>query len=108
VGDDGFGDVADVGELFGDAHVFESARIVFGGEEVIAVFETEAFADVFEGVGEGPADANGFFCESEDLLFACVERVFGENPGELVGKEVGGEEGFGVDGNERIYCAHGV
>jgi len=45
-------------KLFADAHVFEGAGVVFGGKEVIAVFEVEAFADVFVSVGVGPADAD--------------------------------------------------
>ncbi len=95
--------VASDAEKFGEfedlAHVFERTGPIFGGEEVIAFSEAESFADIFEGVGKSPADANGFFGEGDDLLFALMERVFGENPGELVGGEVAGDEGVGVEVN---------
>ena len=66
--DDGFGEIEDfdVGPTL--VHVFEGAGIIFGDEEVIAFFEPEAFADVFEGVAKGPADADGFFGEGESLF----------------------------------------
>jgi DNA-binding NarL/FixJ family response regulator len=90
VRDDGFGEVTDVGEFFGDAHVFECAGVIFRGKEVIAIFEAQSFADIFEGVG--PADADGFFSECEDLLFALVEELFCENPRDLMP----GMDGFTV------------
>ena len=107
MGDNGFCEIADVSEFFCDAHVFECAGVIFGGEEVIAIFEAQSFADIFEGVGVGPADANRFFSEGEDWLFACVERVFCVNPRDLIREEVCADERFGVDVDERIYGAHG-
>ena len=77
--DDGAGEVEEFGELVALAHVFEGAGIVFGGEEVIAVCEAEAFADVFEGVGVGPADADGFFGEGDDLFLLSWSFCFGKN-----------------------------
>ena len=73
-----------------ELHVFEGGGIIFGGEEVIAFFEAEPFADVFKGIGVSPADADGFFGESEDALFGFVEWIFGVNPGDLVLREVTG------------------
>lgn len=87
VRDDAAGEIEDVGEFAAEAHVFEGAGIIFGGEEIIAVFEMETFADVFEGVGESPADADGFFGEDDGLLAAGVEGVFDGDPVELVGGE---------------------
>ena len=75
VAEDGAGEVEEAGEVVAVLHVFESGGVVFGGEEVIAVFEAEAFADVFEGVGVGPADADGFFGESEDAGLAWWKRA---------------------------------
>ncbi len=68
VRDDGAGEVEELGGGVGRLNVFEGAGVIFGGKEVIALFVTEAFADVFEGVAEGPADADGFFGESEGLF----------------------------------------
>ena len=95
-GEDGFGEVKEFGELPGELHVFEGGGIIFGGEEVIAFMEAEAFADVFEGVGVGPADADGFFGEGADLLALGMERVFVLDPMDLVEGEVGGEGWVGV------------
>ena len=92
--------------MFCGAHVFERTWIVLGGEEIVAVFGAESFDDVFEGVGVGPTDANGFLGESEDLSFALVERAFCANPRDLIREEIGADERFGVDVNERIYGAH--
>ena len=108
VAENGAGVAQHVGEVINVVHVFEGAGPIFGDEEVIAIFEAESFADVFEAVAEGPADADGFFCEGEDLLFGFVERVFGLNPGDLVLGEIAGEEGGGVHADEGKYCAHGV
>jgi len=88
-GEDGFGEVKEVSELPDELHVFEGAGIIFGGEEVIAFFEAESFADVFEGVAVRPADADGFFGEGADLLALGVERVLGFDPVDLVEGEVG-------------------
>ena len=106
MGDDGFCEIADVGKFFCDAHVFEGAGVIFGGEEVIAIFEAQSFADIFEGVGVGPADADGFFSEGEDWLFALVERVFCVNPRDLIREEICADERFGVDVNEWEDGAH--
>jgi len=106
VGDDGLGEVKELDEFFCGAHVFERARVVFGGKKVIAIVEAQSFDNVFESVGVGPADADGFFGESECLLLLIVKLLFGEDPGELVWEEIGGEEGFGVDGDERVDGGH--
>ena len=98
VASDGAGEVEDFGELVALADVFEGAGIVFGGEEVVAVSEPEALADVFEGVGVGPADADGFFGEGDGLFVVGVNGFFGLDPCELMGHEVLGEEGGGVEG----------
>ena len=91
VRDDAAGDVEDFSEFFALAHVFEGAGVVFGGEKVIAVFVVESFANVFEGVGVGPADADGFFCEDDGLFALGVEVFFGEDPEELIGGEEAGQ-----------------
>ena len=96
-GDDGAGVVEEVGEVIAEAHVFECAGIIFGGEEVVAVAEVKAFADVFEGVGVGPADADGFFGEGEGLAALVVDGFFGFDPVDLVRHEVAGEGGVGVE-----------
>jgi len=106
VGDDEAGGVEHIGKLFADAHVFECAGIIFGGEQVIAVFEVEAFADVFVGVGVGPADADGFFGKDEGLFVLGVEVVFGEDPVKLIGSEEAGEVGVAVEGDGREDGAH--
>lgn len=99
--EDGASIAEEVGELVNLVHVFEGARPILGGKEVIAVFKTESFADVFKAVGEGPADADGFFGESEDLFFCGVERFFGLDPGDLVRGEVAREERGGIDFDKR-------
>ena len=96
VGEDGTGEVKDFGKFVALADVFEGAGIIFGGEEVIAIFEPEAFADVFEGVSVGPADTDGFFGESHGLLALIVDGLFSLDPGDLVRHEVFGEFGVGV------------
>ncbi len=83
-------------ELAGEAHVFESTGVVLGGEEVVAVGKVEALANVFEGVGVGPDDADRFFGEGEDLFLLGVEFVLGQDPGELVGHEVLREVGGAI------------
>ena len=98
VGNDGAGKVEETGEIVAEAHVFEGGGIIFGGKEVITFGEAQAFADVFEGVGVGPANADGFFGEGEDLAFLGVERVLGLDPVDLIGEEETGEDGVGVDG----------
>ena len=110
VGENGAGEVEEGGEFPGQAHVFEGAGIIFSGKEIIAVGVAETFADVLEGVGVGPADADGFFGQGEDLLVLGVKGVFAEDPGDLVGHEVFGEEGVGVDrdGGEDRGEAEGV
>src|SRR5690349_10607609 len=65
---DGAGEVEDLGELVALADVLEGAGIIFGGEEIIAVLEPEAFADIFERIGVGPADADGFFGQRNGLF----------------------------------------
>ena len=81
--------------------IFESTGPVFGRKKIIAVWKAEAFADIFEAVTKGPADADGFFGESEDLPFGLMERILGFNPADLVMGEVIGQEGGGVDFDER-------
>jgi len=106
VGDDGLGEVVDASELVGDTHVLECARVVFRCEEVVATSKAKALADIFESVSVGPADADGFFGESEDLFFLFVEVVFGANPRDLVREEEFAEERVFVDCDGRKNCAH--
>jgi len=58
MGEDGFGVIEDFAELIAGGDVFDGGGLVFGGKEVVAPGIEQAFADVFESVGEGPADAN--------------------------------------------------
>jgi hypothetical protein len=74
-----------VGEPEDLAHVFEGTGVIFGGEEVVAIFELEAFANVFEGVSHGPADADGLLGEGEGLFALGVNGALGLYPRELVG-----------------------
>jgi len=64
----------------GQLNVFEGAGVVFGGKEVIAFFMMETFADVFESVGEGPADADRLFGQGKGLFALGVHEVVGLNP----------------------------
>src|SRR5262249_51451466 len=91
MGDDGFGESEEVRVVVGEPDVLDGTGVIFGGEEIVTIGEAEALADVFEGVGPGETDADGFFAEYEGLEFSGVESVFGENPGELMGHEVIGE-----------------
>ncbi len=70
--DDGAGEVEETSEIVSQEHVFQGARIILGGEEIIAVREAQAFADVFESVAVGPADADGFFGEGKGRPFLGV------------------------------------
>jgi hypothetical protein len=106
VGNDGLCEVEESDKFPSSVHVFERARIIFGGKEVIAVVKVESLSDVFESVCEGPADADRFFCECKDLLLSRMEGVFGEDPRNLVRQEVGVKDGFGIDVDGRIYSAH--
>jgi hypothetical protein len=105
--EDGAGETKHVGEIVNLIHVFESAGPIFGDEEVIAIFKAEAFADVFEAVTEGPADADGFFGEGKDLFFGFVEGVFSFDPADLVGGEVFGQESGGIYADEWEDGRHG-
>ncbi len=92
VGEDGTGEAEDAGEFINPAHVFEGGGPVFSDEEIVTARVAEAFADVFEAVGEGPADADGFFGEGKDTEAAGVVGLFRFDPGDLVwGKELGQE-----------------
>ena len=106
VAEDCAGVAEHVSEVVNLVHVFERAGPVFRHEEVVAIFKTQAFADIFETVAKGPADADGFFGEGEDLFFCFVERVFGLDPADLVVGEVIGQEGGGVDFDERQNSRH--
>jgi len=88
VADDCAGVPEHISEAVHLVHIFERAGPVACDKEVIAVGEAEAFADVFKSIGEGPADADGFFGECEDAFFGFVERIFGVDPGDLVLGEV--------------------
>jgi hypothetical protein len=107
VGYDVVGEVEDVGEFPGLLHVFEGAGVIFGDEEVIALFEAEAFADVFEGVGVSPADADGFFGEGTDLAALGVEMVLGFDPADLMMGEVLFEDGIGIEFERGEEGGHG-
>ncbi len=98
VAGDGAGEIVDLSELVALADVFESTGIIFGGEEVIAVFEPKAFADVLERVGESPADADGFLGQGDRVFSLGVDRVFRLDPCRLVGHEMSQEGGFGIEG----------
>jgi len=106
VRDDGAGDVEEFDEVAGEAHVFEGTGIIFSGEEVVAGREMQALANVFEGVGVGPTDADGFFGEGEHLLLLLVKSVFGENPGDLMRHEALREDGGAVELDEWEDGAH--
>ena len=97
VAGDGMGEIKDLGKGVTLADVFERAGIILGREKVIAVSEAEALADIFEGVGMGPADADGFFGEGKGLAALGVDVFFGFDPVDLVGHEVTGEDGGGVE-----------
>jgi len=99
-------EIKDFGEFVTLANVFEGAGVIFGGEEIIAVFEPEPFADVFESIGVGPADTDGFFGEGKGLASLGVDGVLGEDPVELMDHEVFGEVGLGVDFNTRKDGSH--
>jgi hypothetical protein len=107
VGDDGAGEIEELGEAVSQADVFNGAGIIFGDEKVITAGKVEAFADIFEGVAIGPADADGFFGEGHDLFAVAVKVVLGFDPGDLVGQEVFGEEGGVVEGDEGKDGGHG-
>jgi len=95
---DGAEGVECFGEHFALAHVFERAWVIFSGEEIVAIFEKEPFANVFVGVGIGPTDTDGFFGENDGLLILRVQVVFSEDPEELVWSEEASEERRAVDG----------
>ena len=106
MGNDGAGQVEELGKFMNLVHVFEGAGPIFGGEEVVAFVEAEAFANVFEAVGVGPADADGFFGEGAGLFVLGVDGVLGLDPMELVGHEMFGEFGIGIQGEVRENGAH--
>ena len=97
VRDDGASVVEKFGGGVGRMDVLESAGIVFGDEEIIAFLVSKTFADIFEAVAKGPADADRFFGESKGLLALSMEIVIGLNPDGLVEHEVFGEGGGAVD-----------
>jgi hypothetical protein len=98
-GDDGFGEVKEFDKGPGLLDVFESAGKVFGDEQVVALSEPKTLANVFEGVAERPANANGFFGEGADLAPLGVELVFGFDPVDLMKGEVPAEDRGGIDGD---------
>jgi hypothetical protein len=81
--DNGFGVVKELAEVEAGLDIFESGGLIFGSEEVVAAGEVEAFEDVFEGIGEGPADADGFFGQTEAGTVV--------DPGVLVGEKGHGD-----------------
>ena len=97
VGKDGAGELEEFDEAIGELHVFQGTGPIFGGEKIIALGIAETFANVFESVGERPANAHGFFSEGERAAVLSVDEVVGLDPHGLVGEEVFGEEGGGVD-----------
>jgi len=104
---DGASEVEQFDHLFADAHVFEGAGVIFGGKEVIAILEVQTLANVFESVGKGPADANGFFGKGECWFALGADDVFGLNPVDLVWSEEFGEGWVMVDGEEGKDGGHG-
>jgi len=97
MGKDGAGVIVKLGELVAEPNVIESAWIIFGGEEIIALFEAKSFAHILESVGVGPADTDGLFREGKCLFALGVDGAFGLDPVDLVGHETFGEHGVGVD-----------
>ena len=86
----------EIGEVVNLVHVFEGTGQVPGDEEIIAPGKAETFADIFEAVTEGPADADGFFGQGADLFFGFVKGVFRADPTDLIRSEVFGKERVGV------------
>ena len=66
----------------------------------------EPFADVFEGIGVGPADADRFFGEDHGLLAPGVDGIFNRDPVDLVRGEKTGEEGGAVELEEGKEGGH--
>src|SRR5882762_3099882 len=87
--DDGAGPIVELAELIAGGDVLDGGGLVFAGKEVVTPGMVETFADVLEGIGEGPADADRFFRETQ-------RRVV-ENPAELVGEEKGRDVLVAVD-----------
>ena len=69
----------------------------FGDEELIAGCVVDSLADILEGIGVGPADADGFFSETKGGPVLSAERVIGLNPDRLVRGEVFGQDGGGME-----------
>jgi len=80
--------------------------VILRGKKVIAAFEPKPFADVFERIGVGPADADGFFGQRDGLLVLGVDGLFGLDPGNLVGHEMLGQPRGGVESVEGMQDVH--
>ena len=93
---DGACEVEQFGETMGETHELQGAGMIFGCKQVIAVFELQSFADIFEGVAIGPADADGFFGQSHNAKSASAQGFLVENPAHLIRSEETGEAAFGV------------
>ena len=98
------GVIEELAELVAGVDVFDGGCLVFAGEKVIAARMEQTEADVFEGVSEGPTDADGFFGEAQGGVV--------EDPVELVREEdaserFSGEEGEG-DGREGHRTVKGL
>jgi hypothetical protein len=106
VSDDGAGVIVEFSEFVTEADVIEGAGIIFGCEKVIAFLETETFADVFKGIGVGPANTDGLFCQGEGLEALSVDGVFSLDPVDLMGHEAFCEHGVGIDFEGRKNGAH--
>ena len=65
--------------------------------EVIAFAVAKPFANIFEAIRMGPPDADRFLSKGEHLPVLRMNGVFGLNPVDLVGQEVFGQGGVGID-----------
>ena len=82
--EDAASEVKELNEAVSELHVLEGARPILSDEKVITIFVMKAFADIFERIGKGPADANRFFGQGEGLLVLGVHDIVGLDPNGLV------------------------
>ena len=92
-GEDAAGKIKELDETKSLVHVLEGTGPVFGDEEIITIFVMETFADIFEAVAIGPANADGFFSEGKGGPVLSVDEIVGLDPDGLVRGEVFGQEG---------------
>ena len=58
MGEDRFGVIEELAELVAGVHIFDGGCLVFAGEEIVASGMAQSLPNIFEGVGEGPTDAD--------------------------------------------------